>query len=44
MLTIKVLFKSGKQEVYSFHDFTPHINSFNQKLELGVIQDYEILG
>ena len=44
MLKIKVLFRSGKEEIYDIFDFSKVQDDFNDKLERGIIKDYEILG
>ncbi len=44
MLKLKVIFRSGKEEIYTIYNFERIQEDFNNKLEKGIIKDYEVLG
>lgn len=44
MLKLKVIFRSGKEEIYNIYDFERIQEDFNDKLQSGIIKDYEVLG
>ena len=44
MLKLKVIFQSGKTEIYTIYDFERIQKDFNDKLQRGIIKDYEVLG
>ena len=43
MLKLKVIFRSGKEEIYNIFDYGRIQDDFNDKLRRGIIKDYEVL-
>lgn len=43
MLRLKIIFRSGKEQILETHDFGRIQDEFDDKLKRGIIKDYEVL-